>query len=263
MMDFERLRLEVVDGLARLTFCCAERGNPIDGRFCDEMAEAVIRLSEETGVRCVLIRAEGKAFGYGGDIASFIGNLDELPRNIKRWTMTLHSAVSRLQRIDAPVVASVQGVCAGGMVGLAAGADLLIASEDAKFVAAYAGIGFANDAGTSVMLSRRMGIARARRFLLMNETLDAEAALAIGLVDEVHAQDACAARAEAIALRFATGPTKAFGEMRRLLTSVEDQPLDAQLELEAQALARCAGSADAREAIIAFSERRKPIFRGY
>ena len=260
MMHFERLRLEIVDGLARLTFCCAERGNPIDGRFCEEMAEAVIRLSEDPAVRCVLMTAEGKAFGYGGDIASFIGNLDELPRNIKRWTMTLHSAVSRLQRIDAPVVAAVHGVCAGGMVGLAAGADVVIASPDAKFVAAYAGIGFANDAGTSVMLTRRMGIARARRFLLLNETLDAGAALAIGLADEI--AEAHAARAETIAVQLAAGPTRAFGEIRRLLASVEDQPLDAQLELEAQALARCAGSADAREAITAFSERRKPIFRG-
>lgn len=261
-MDFERLRLGIVDGLARLTFCCAERGNPINGRFCDEMGEAVIRLSDDPAVRCVLMTAEGKAFGYGGDIASFIGDLDELPRNIKRWTMTLHSAVSRLQRLDAPLVVAVQGMCAGGMVGLAAGADVVVASQDARFFAAYAGIGFANDAGTSVMLTRRMGIARARRFLLLNETLDADAALTAGLIDEVHGSNAYAARAEEIALSLASGPTRAFGEMRRLLTSVEDQPLDAQLELEAQALARCAASADAREAIVAFSERRKPIFRG-
>ena len=107
-----------------------------------------------------------------------------------------------------------------------------------------------------------MGIARARKFLLLNETLSAQDALAIGLVDEVLPADQIAARAEEIATKLASGPTKAYGEMRRLFTSVEDQPLEAQLELEAQALARCAGTEDAREAIIAFTEKRKPVFKG-
>jgi 2-(1,2-epoxy-1,2-dihydrophenyl)acetyl-CoA isomerase len=107
-----------------------------------------------------------------------------------------------------------------------------------------------------------MGIARARKFLLLNETLDAAQALAIGLVDEVVPAEQVHARAEEIAAKLATGPTKAFGEMRRLFTSVEDQPLESQMELEAQALARCAGTEDAREAIIAFTEKRKPVFKG-
>ena len=96
----------------------------------------------------------------------------------------------------------------------------------------------------------------------MNETLDARAALAAGLVDEVVAPDELAARADAVARQLAAGPTRAYGEMRRLLTSVEDQPLAAQLELEAQALSRIAGTADAREGLTAFVEKRKPRFTG-
>jgi 2-(1,2-epoxy-1,2-dihydrophenyl)acetyl-CoA isomerase len=112
------------------------------------------------------------------------------------------------------------------------------------------------------MYTRRMGIARTRRFLLMNETLAAEEALAAGLADEVVPADQLAARAEAIARQLAAGPTKAFGEMRRLMTTVEDQPLTAQLELEAQALSRISGTADAREGLTAFIEKRKPQFKG-
>ncbi len=261
-MVFRQLRLEVEEGLARLTFTDAARGNPIDGGYCAEMCEAAIQLSENPEVRCVLISAEGKVFSYGGDVSAFIGDLDSLPLNIKRWTTTLHSAVARLQRMDAPIVAAVHNVCAGGMAGLVAGADIVIAAEDARFVAAYAGIGFSNDAGSSIMYSRRMGIARARRFLLLNETLDAQAALAAGLADEVVSRDALMARAEAIARQLAAGPTKAFGEIRRLLSSVEDQPMETQLELEAQALARSSATRDAREALTAFAERRKPVFRG-
>ncbi len=261
-MVFTQLSLAVENGLARLTLTNPTKGNPIDAVLCAEVCEAAILLSEDPGVRAVLFSAEGKAFSFGGDISAFIGDMDSLPKNIKRWTATLHSGLARLQRMDAPIVAAVHGVCAGGMVGVIAGADIVVVAENAKFVAAFAGIGFSNDSGSSVMFARRMGIARARKFLLLNETLDAQTALAIGLVDEVVPAEQVHARAEEIAAKLATGPTKAFGEMRRLFTSVEDQPLESQMELEAQALARCAGTEDAREAIIAFTEKRKPVFKG-
>lgn len=261
-MAFTQLSLTAENGLARLTLNNAGKGNPIDAVLCAEVCEAAILLSEDPSVRAVLFTAEGNAFSYGGDISAFIGDLGSLPKNIKRWTATLHSGLARLQRMDPPIVAAVQGVCAGGMVGVIAGADIVVAAEDARFVAAFAGIGFSNDSGSSVMYARRMGIARARKFLLLNETLDAHEALAIGLVDEVVPIDRAKDRAEEIATRLAAGPTKAFGEIRRLFASVEDQPLEAQLELEAQALARCAGTEDAREAILAFTEKRKPVFKG-
>ncbi len=261
-MNFTRLSLSVDAGLARLTLTNPDKGNPIDAVLCAEVCEAAILLSEDPTVRCVLLTAEGKSFSFGGDISSFTGDLDSLPKNIKRWTASLHSGIARLQRMDAPIVAAIHGVCAGGMAGMVAGADIVVASDDARFVAAFAGIGFSNDSGSSIMYARRMGIARARKFLLMNETLSANEALAAGLVDEVAGPEALVARAETIAKQLAGGPTKAFGEMRRLLTSVEDQPLEAQLELEAQALARSAGTRDAREGLTAFAEKRRPVFTG-
>lgn len=261
-MAFERLTLTVENGLARLEFNNAVRGNPIDETFCAETCEAATRLSVDPAVRCVLVTAKGDAFGYGGDISSFVGDLESLPANIKRWTTTLHSGIARLQRMDAPIVAAVHGVCAGGMSAFVAGADILIAADDAKFVAAYPGIGFSCDAGSSIMYARRMGAARARRFLLLNETLRADAALTCGLADEVHTRGDFLIRAEAVALQLAAGPTKAFGEIRRLMLSVFDQPLETQLELEAQALSRASATRDAAGAILAFTERRKPEFGG-
>jgi 2-(1,2-epoxy-1,2-dihydrophenyl)acetyl-CoA isomerase len=261
-MTFSGLRLKVAEGLARLTFADAARGNPIDGPLCSALCEAAIQISENPDVRCVLIAAEGNVFSYGGDVAAFVADLDSLPLNIKRWTAGLHSAIARFQRMNAPVVSAVHGICAGGMSAFVAGSDLVIAADDARFVAAYAGIGFSCDAGSSIMYSRRMGLARARRFLLTNETLSAAEALAVGLVDEVLAANQMAARAEAVARRLAAGPTRAFGEIRRLLMSAEDQPLEAQLELEAQALARIAATSDARNALVAFAEKRTPVFNG-
>ncbi|MDB5581632.1 MAG: hypothetical protein JWR80_6808 [Bradyrhizobium sp.] len=261
-MEFRQLALALDDGLARLTFTDPTRGNPIDGRLCDELSEAAIRISEDRGVRCVLITAQGKNFSYGGDISSFMGDLDGLPLNIKRWTTALHSGIARLQRMDAPIVAAVHGICAGGMSGFIAGADIVVAADTARFVSAYAGIAFSTDAGSSITYSRRMGQSRTRRFLLLGETIGAEEALAAGLVDELRSEQEFVSRAEEIARQFAAGPTKAYGEMRRLLLSVNDQPLETQLEFEAQALARIAATSDAREGLTAFAQRRKPSFTG-
>ena len=261
-MEFSALRLDVADGLARLTFIDTARANPIDGKFCAEICEAAILISEDPRVRCLLITAEGKTFSYGGDISAFVDDLDNLPANIKRWTTTLHSAIARLQRMNAPIVTAVQGVCAGGMSGFVAGSDIVVAADNARFVAAYAGIGYNCDAGSSIMYSRRMGLARARKFLLLNETLNAAEALAAGLADEVVPLDQLRVRAETVAAQLAAGPTRAFGEMRRLLLSASDQPLETQLELEAQALARSAATSDAREGLTAFAEKRAAVFKG-
>jgi 2-(1,2-epoxy-1,2-dihydrophenyl)acetyl-CoA isomerase len=261
-MRFSGFSVDIVEGIARLTLNDPARGNPIDGPFCQSLCEAAIQLSENPAVRCVLLSAEGKAFSYGGDISAFVNELDALPLNIKRWTATLHSAVVRLQRMNAPIVSAVQGVCAGGMSGLVAGSDIVIAADNARFAAAYAGIGFSCDAGSSVMYSRRMGLARARKFLLLNETLTASQALGAGLVDEVVAADQLHARAMEVALQLALGPPLAIGETRRLLLSAQDSSLESQLELEAQALARIASTEDAREGLTAFAAKRKPIFKG-
>lgn len=261
-MTTKSMKLDLADGIARLVFTEAARGNPIDGRFCTEISEIAIALSCNPDVRAVLITAEGKAFSYGGDIAQFVENLDALPGLIKGWTATINSAVARLQRMDAPIIVAVHGVCAGGMNGVIAGSDIVLASESAAFVAAYAAIGFSCDASSSVMLTRRMGVAKARHFLLTNATLTAAQALAAGLADEVLTADELIPRAEALAAKLAAGPTKAFGEIRRLLLSVSDQPLETQLEFEAQALSRIAATHDAREGVRAFAEKRKPKFIG-
>ena len=262
MVELASMQIEFEDGVARLTFTDAERGNPIDGRFCSELLEVAIQLSGRRDVRAVIVSAQGRAFSYGGEIGGLVQDLDELPRNILRWTADLHSAIARLQRIDAPIVAVVHGVCAGGMAAFVAGCDIVVANEQASFHAAYPGIGFSCDAGATYMLSRRMGPARARRFLLLNEALDSEASRDAGLIDELVTGEGLAARAEAVARRLATGPTRAYGEIRRLFLTVNEQSLEGQLELEAQALSRVASSADAREGLIAFAAKRTALFRG-
>ena len=262
MTEHESMRVEVADGIARLTFTAAARGNPIDGAFCSDLSDVSIELSERPDVRCVLVAAEGKAFSYGGDIDGFVQTLDELPRTIKQWTAGAHMAIARFARMDAPVVAAVHGTCAGGMISLLAGFDFVVASSAARFVPAYAGIGYSCDLGSSHALTRRIGLRGARRFLLLNETFDPPTALATGLIDELVEPQQLQPRALELATRLAAGPTRAIGEIRRLLLSANDQTLETQLELEAQALARMAATTDAREGLTAFAQKRRPVFAG-
>lgn len=105
--------LTVENGLARLRFTDAANANPINRRLCDELCDQAVELSSRGDVRAVLVTADGKHFGFGGDIAHFNQQGDQLPAEIKRMTATIHSAITRLQRMDAPMVVAVQGVCAG------------------------------------------------------------------------------------------------------------------------------------------------------
>jgi 2-(1,2-epoxy-1,2-dihydrophenyl)acetyl-CoA isomerase len=256
------MTLKMRGGVADLTFTDAPRGNPIDGAFCARLREVADRLAGMSGVRAVLVKAEGPAFSYGGDIATFVANLDVLPEAVARWAADLNAAIVTLRRLDAPVIVAVHGICAGGMAAFVAGADIVIAADDVRFVAAYAGIGYCCDAGASVTLVERMGMARARRYLILNETIAGGAALACGLADEIVSRDELVKRADEVARGIAAGPTRAFGEMRRLLLGANAVSFDAQLALEAAALARSAGTRDAREGLTSFAEKRRPVFVG-
>jgi 2-(1,2-epoxy-1,2-dihydrophenyl)acetyl-CoA isomerase len=261
-MTLRAMRLEVSDSIAHLTFTEAARGNPIDGAFCAELRRVSIDLAQRNDVRAILIAAEGKMFSVGGDIAAFTDDLEGLPRNVARWAGDLHDAIARLQRLDAPMVASVHGACAGGMAAFVAGADFVVGSTNARFVSGYTNIGYSCDAGASIMLSRRMGYARARRYLLLGEVLDHEAAFNSGLIDEVVEPDVLSARAGEIAARLAAGPTRSYGELKRLFLTVDNQPLEAQLALEALSIARMAATEDCRSALLAFRNKERPVFIG-
>ena len=143
-----------------------------------------------------------------------------------------------------------------------ANCDLVYAAHSAKIGAAYTHIGFTCDLGATAGLASRMGISRARRFLLLGETLGAEQAQQVGLVDEVFEDGDLADAAERMALQLSRGPTRAYGEIRRLMSRSLATPFESQLENEAQALARVAALSDAREGIEAFKNKRRPHFTG-
>jgi 2-(1,2-epoxy-1,2-dihydrophenyl)acetyl-CoA isomerase len=250
------------DSLAHIILNQPERGNPIDGDFCREFGLCIAELSERADVRAVLLSARGRLFSVGGDLMSLVKQGDALPRTIKAWTADLHAAIARMVRMRAPVVAAVHGNVAGGSVSLMAAADLVVMAESARISAAFSRIGFSPDSGSTTTITRRIGVARARRFFLLSETLDAGTALSLGLVDFVVSDSTVQSEATRIAKELATGPSEAFGAIKRLFCQTPDRSLESQLEEEAQTLAAISRTADAREGVKAFVEKRKPVFVG-
>jgi len=250
------------DGLAHIAFNQPDRGNPIDGDFCREFNVCMAELGERADVRAVLISARGRLFSVGGDLSSLVRQGDALPRTIKAWTADLHVAIARMVRMRAPVVAAVHGNVAGGSVSLMAAADIVVMAESARISAAFPKIGFSPDSGSTTTLTRRMGVARAKRFFLLAETLDAATALSLGLVDKVAADNAVQDEAERIAREFAGGPTEAYGAIKKLFAQTGNRSFESQLEEEAETLAAISRTADAREGVKAFVEKRKPVFVG-
>lgn len=258
----DTLRCSIDGGLARVVLTQAERGNPMDGPLCRDFCDLSVELSCRDDVRAVLLTAEGRFFSVGGDIRSFVKDLSQLPRIIKAWTADVHMAIGRLQRMNAPVVCAVHADVAGGAVSLAALSDVLVAAEGVKFNAAFVMIGFCADSGSTVSLSNRMGLARAKRFLLLSEVLEASEAKEAGLVDFVVPAAELNARAEEVARKLAAGPTLAYGAIKRTMLSARTEAFETQLEHEAQALASLASTQDALEGLRAFADRRKPVFHG-
>jgi 2-(1,2-epoxy-1,2-dihydrophenyl)acetyl-CoA isomerase len=170
--------------------------------------------------------------------------------------------ISRFARLNAPVVAAVHAMTAGGAVALVAGADFVIASPSAKFYAAFAGIGIVSDSGGTYFLPRRMGSRRAAQFYMLNETLSAAEAASTGLINKVVDAEALQDEAWALARRLAQGPTAAYGEAKNLMLSSPMESLEGQLENEARAMARLTRTDDAWNAMRSVLAKQKPLFEG-
>ena len=176
MNSTSSIRVETQGGLAIVSLAQPARGNPFDGDFTRDFKQVALALWETTGLRAVLLRAEGTNFSVGGDLKKFHPERERLAPLVRQWTSDLHMGLSRFWQLPVPVVAEVQGFAMGGGVALLAGCDVVVAAESAKIGSAFAQLGFSCDSGSSVTLTARMGAARARRFVLLGEMLTSRGA---------------------------------------------------------------------------------------
>ena len=158
-MGFASLRFSVADGIGRITLARPERGNPFDDVFARELRQVAETCSARDEVRAVLIDAEGPHFSFGGDLKLLARSRDDLSPFVARLLPDLIAGIAALARADAPVVCAVQGVVAGGGVGLVSSADIVLAGPEARFAAAFSAIGLCADFGRKLFPAppRRIG----------------------------------------------------------------------------------------------------------
>jgi 2-(1,2-epoxy-1,2-dihydrophenyl)acetyl-CoA isomerase len=262
-VSFQTLRLSMDGAVARLELSRPDAAHAIDMQMARELMQAAIGLEGDARVRAVLIASSGRMFSAGGDLAHFRSKGDALPAELREMTTYLHAAVSRFARLPAPVIAAVNGAVAGAGIGLICAADLVLAGASARFTLAYTRVGLTPDGSTTFFLPRLLGARRALELMLTNRTLSAAEALDWGLVNEVVADDQLGERAAALARSLADGPTAAFAGVKRLLQTSPQESLEAQLEHESRAISDAARSADAREGMNAFFEKRPAKFQGH
>jgi 2-(1,2-epoxy-1,2-dihydrophenyl)acetyl-CoA isomerase len=252
--------MEVNNGVARLRLNRPEIANGVDVALAKDLLDKVRAIGARPDVRAVVLSGNGRMFCGGGDLAGFAAHPD-LPAHVREITRYLHAAIASLVGLDAPVIVAVHGAAAGAGLGLVGAADLAIAGESARFVMAYTRIGLTPDGSTTWFLPRLIGERRALELALLNRALTAAEALQWGLVNRVVPDDDLLPEAEALAATLATGPTVAYGETKRLLrASWSAASLEVQMAEETEQVARAASTADAREGIAAFLEKRSPSF---
>ena len=213
--------------------------------------------------RSLIVTANGKMFNAGGDLREFDnppgGRQDE---HLSRVASDLHNAIIRFQYMDAPVIMAINGTAAGGGFSLALSGDYILASDKAKFVSAYTASGLTPDGSSTYFLAKHVGLLRAKELFLTNKLLSAEEAKQWGFVNEVVVHDDLTTKANELARQFASGPTRAYGGVKRMLLSSFSSPIESQLDNETRHIVGTMDTHDGPHGLNAFLNKEKPMFTG-
>jgi len=217
-----------------------------------------LKQARDPEVRAVVVTGAGRGFCAGQDLTEFsaVGDVGAALR------ATYHPNVLAIRALEKPVIAAVNGACAGAGLSRACACDMRIASDAAVFVPGFVGIGLVPDSGGTYFIHRLLGAPRAFEWMSSNRRLTAPEAHAWGLVSEVVEADAFAARTAELAASYAAAPTRAIGMTKRLFDHADNATLEEQLEMEAQLQASATQTDDFREGVAAFGEKRPPRFTG-
>jgi 2-(1,2-epoxy-1,2-dihydrophenyl)acetyl-CoA isomerase len=260
----EQHLLEAIsEGVATLTLNRPDRLNALSISMTDGLLEALPRLARDTAVGVIVLTGAGRAFCAGGDVKSMVEGRVE--RSIEEAVTHLRDRmeVSRLlHEIAKPTIAMVNGPAAGAGMALALACDMRIAAQSARFITAFANIGFSGDFGGSYFLSKLVGTGKARELYYTAEPLDAGKALALGVVNRVLADADLLASTIQLAQKIARGPRIALALMKQNFNAAETGTLAQLLDLEARGQIETGRTDDHKEAARAFVEKRAPVFAG-
>jgi len=248
---------DVVDGIGHLRLREAARGNPVSLPSVLELLERV-QEARRSGVGVLLLSAEGRFFCVGGDLEEFRSSED--PESlVEDIAGTMHRVIAQLVRMDAVVVVAVNGGSAGGGTPLIFAGDVIVAAESARITLAYTRTGLSPDGGSTVLIPPTFGLHRTLQMALLNTTIDAEEARALGLFAEVVPDAELADRAMALCRKLAAGPVDSLIASKHLIRANVPAP-ESAMEQEARSISYLVARPNAQEGMRAFFEKRKPVF---
>jgi 2-(1,2-epoxy-1,2-dihydrophenyl)acetyl-CoA isomerase len=255
----------VKDRVALLTLNRPDRLNAMSRDMLDALLEAMPRLAADPDVGVVVVTGAGRGFCAGGDVKAMAEGRegDDASLEEKAQNLRARMEVSRwLHEMPKPTIAMVRGAAAGAGLSLALACDMRIASDTSKYGTAFARVGYSGDFGGSYFLTQLVGTAKARELYLTADLVDAQQALALGMVNRVVPDAMLETETMALATHLAKGPSVAYRYMKRNLNAAESGGLKDVLDLEAWGHTRSGMTEDWREATRAFVEKREPVFKG-
>jgi 2-(1,2-epoxy-1,2-dihydrophenyl)acetyl-CoA isomerase len=235
--------------------------NALDVPLKLALKDAVDDIQADRTCRAVVLAGAGRAFCVGQDLREHVASL-EGPEPLATVAEHYNPLVLALAQLDRPVVAAVRGVAAGAGASLALLADFRIGGPKTGFLMAFANVGLAADAGASWTLPRIVGHAKATELLMLAEPVDAAESHRLGLLNYLVDDEKVLPRAQELAARLASGPTVAYGQIKRELAAAATATLADALAVEAEAQAACGGTDDHRTATAAFVQKQRPTFTG-
>lgn len=262
-MSEDTVVLDVHGDIAVVRLNRPSKFNALNRDLLESLHETMADLAVDDSVRAVVLTGQGRAFCAGGDLKA----VDEIApgepgRPLYRLAGRFHEAVKEIRTMPKAVLGAINGPAAGGGFSLALACDLRVMSEDAYMMLAYVSNGLSVDGGGSFALPRLVGLSNAMELALLDEKVSATRALELGLTNRVVDADAFDDEVMAMAERLAALPTGSVGRTKRLFNMSFDNALEKQLEEERRHISEAGNSAEGREGIDAFLEKRKPDYRG-
>ena len=262
-MGFQTIQFTVAEGIARLTLNRPDRLNSFTAVMHEEVAGVLAEAERDEAVRVLVLTGAGRGFCAGqdlGDRAVAPGDAPvDLGDSIDRFYAPL---IRRLTGMPKPILCAVNGVAAGAGANIALACDIVIAARSAKFIQSFANIGLIPDSGGTWVLPRLVGQARALGLALTGEPLPAETAAAWGMIWKCVDDDQLAGEVDALAMRFAAGPTRGLAATKALIRQASLRSLDDELALERDTMRELGRSRDYQEGVAAFMAKRPPVFTG-
>ena len=249
------ITLSQTEDIAIVTMGNSDQANTIDIPFCEGLLKALNDVKISQQYRAVVLRANGRVFSAGGDLAQILEGLDKHDGSLEALISAFHAVILAIRGLQLPVIASVQGAAAGAGFSLAMACDAVVAVNTAKFVVGYPRLGTSSDGGLSFQLTRRLGPARALDIFLRKEPLSAEEARSLGLVQRVTDPSSLEDTVFELAKMMSDVPSAAVTEIKSLIGALSDDGLEQHLEREKQAFLRCASTVEFRANVMQFVQQ--------